>query len=352
MKARKFILPILPFLLISIVWYLQFSYTPAFRSVAGFESVSEIAEVEINGTRQFLVIRGADRKSPLLLVLHGGPGTPLTPLMRKHNADLEREFVVVYWEQRGAGKSYSLFMELHPFTLDQYVEDTRAVTNYLLDRFQRRKLLLLGHSWGSLVGLTAAHHYPDLYRAYIGVGQNIDFVRQESLAYSFTMEKAKHANDEEALNTLKEIGPPQHGRYPTGEQAIRKQRSILARYNGDSFRYNIEQAYTRAVIECTEYSWFEKALFTRGIQKSLQAAEQGLQPYNLFETVPQVKVPVYFVTGRHDANAAPQLVSEYFQKLRAPKKELLWLENSAHYPMLDEPEAFHRILLNISEASK
>ncbi|MDX1960458.1 MAG: alpha/beta hydrolase [Leptospiraceae bacterium] len=338
--------------LVIFSWYLQLAYTPSIVSLFGTNSIAEIVSIDVNGSSQYLVIRGTNIKSQLLLVVHGGPGTPLTPLMRKHNEALEQDFVVVYWEQRGAGKSFTLFMDLQPFSLDQYVEDTKVVTTYLLKRFEQKNIILVGHSWGSLVGITTARLYPELIRVYIGVGQNVHFTRQEKMAYDFTIEKATEANDKQALETLKEIGPPMEGRYSNGKDSILKQRKLLAHYHGDSTQYNIEEAYTKAVIESTEYSWIEKVLFTQGIKASLDAAEKDLKPFNIFQSVPRLAIPAYFISGNNDANASPKLVQEYVQSLESPKKEFILLENSAHYPMLDQPELFHSTLLNIVEKVK
>lgn len=336
----------------SVFWYIQYSYTPAIPEITRTQSIAEVVQIEAQGRSQYLIIRGANKNSPLLLIIHGGPGTPLTPLMRKHNAELERDFVVVYWEQAGAGKSYVPFMELRPFTLERYVEEARTVSEYLRKRFHKENLIVLGHSWGSLVGLHTAHKYPDLFRVFIGVGQNIDSVRQETLTYEFTVNEARKSRDQEALAILHKIGPPEKGRYQGGEESIRAQRSLLARYNGDSTRYNIEEAYTDAVIQCTEYSWLEKAFFSWAISESLEAAEKDLRPLNVFESVPNLSIPAFFISGRHDANSALELVREYTEYLEAPQKKLIILEHSAHYPMLDQPEAFRETLLEIAEATK
>lgn len=335
----------------SAFWYIQQSYTPPIPNITEAGSIAELVQIEAQGRKQYLVIRGTNKTSPLLLVIHGGPGTPLTPLMRKHNAELEEDFVVVYWEQAGAGKSFVPFMELRPFTLERYVEEARTVSEYLLKRFNRDSLILMGHSWGSLIGLQTAYKYPHLFRVFIGVGQNIDLVRQEALAYKFTLNEARKSKDHEALKTLQRIGPPEKGRYKGGEESIRAQRSLLSRYNGDSTRYNIEEAYTEAVIQCAEYSWLEKALFSWAISESLHAAEKDLKPFNAFDSVPSLSIPAFFISGRRDANAALELVREYIEYLHAPKKELIVLEHSAHYPMLDQPTEFRETLKKIVEAT-
>lgn len=352
-KSTRIILALLTVIgVASGLWYIQYSYTPAIAQITGVESIAEIVQIEAQGRSQYLIIRGANKSSPLLLVIHGGPGTPLTPLMRKHNAELEKDFVVVYWEQAGAGKSFVPFMELRPFTLERYVEEAKTVSEYLLSRSNRENLIVMGHSWGSLIGLSTAHKYPHLFRVFIGVGQNIDLVRQEALAYEFTLNEARKNADQEALAILQKMGPPKKGRYKGGEDSIRAQRSLLAFYNGDSTRYNIEEAYTEAVIRCAEYSWLEKSLFSWAISQSLEAAEKDIEPFNVFDSVPNLRIPVFFISGRRDANAALELVREYAEYLKAPHKELIVLEDSAHYPMLDQPSEFRKALLKVAEATR
>ena len=135
------------------------------------ESIAEKTRVPINGAEQGMVIRCANPANPVLLFVHGGPGLPEYFLDATRPTRLEREFTVVWWDQRGAGLSYRAGSSAESMTVEQFVDDTIAVTDYLRERFGQDKNYLLGHSWGSAVGIRAAARAPERYRAYIGMGQ-------------------------------------------------------------------------------------------------------------------------------------------------------------------------------------
>ena len=135
--------------------------------------------ISINGTKQWVLIRGNDESKPVLLYLHGGPGQSLIPFAYKATNKLVNDFIVVYWDQRGTGLSYDESIPDETMTIDQFIEDTRSVTEYLKRKFNKDKIYLLGHSWGTVLGTLVIQKYPDDYYAYIGVGQVVNSEEQE-----------------------------------------------------------------------------------------------------------------------------------------------------------------------------
>ena len=148
-------------------------------------SISLIEKIPVGGMDQYLVIRGEDADKPVLLMLHGGPGTPEFPLMRDPNLVLEKEFVVVHWEQRGAGKSFSPDIPVESMTTNQLIADAAEVSNYLRKRFKQEKIYLMGHSWGSFLGILTAQRYPKLFHAYVGIGQVASQYQAEKLSLAW-----------------------------------------------------------------------------------------------------------------------------------------------------------------------
>ncbi|MGB5690767.1 MAG: alpha/beta hydrolase, partial [Woeseiaceae bacterium] len=144
-------------------------------------SVAELTSIEVNGDRQHLLIRGRDRENPVLLFVHGGPGMPAMFLAHSFQRDLEREFVVVHWDQRAAGKSFVTDTEPSTITTSQYLDDLFVVVDALRKRFGQERIYLLGHSHGSYLGILAVSRHPELFHAYIGVGQVVD----EARAFAF-----------------------------------------------------------------------------------------------------------------------------------------------------------------------
>ncbi|MGL5891038.1 MAG: alpha/beta fold hydrolase, partial [Bacteroidia bacterium] len=123
-------------------------------------SIAVIERVSIGGTEQAMIIRGHDVKNPVLLYLHGGPGTPEFAFIKKEFAELEKHFTICYWEQRGAGKSAKWKLPSEQVTLEQLVKDCGEVAVYLQQRFKTGRIYLLGHSWGTVLGAHSAKTYP------------------------------------------------------------------------------------------------------------------------------------------------------------------------------------------------
>lgn len=160
------------------------SRTPQIRDEKGKVipgSIASLEKVYIGGVKQWILIRGRSVNNPVLLFLHGGPGSAEWPLVRDYNRSLEDHFIHVYWEQRGAGKSYS--KNIGNMHIDQFISDTRELLQYLQKRVNREKVFLIGHSWGSLLGILTAEKYPELFHAYIGVGQFVSAKEQEEISY-------------------------------------------------------------------------------------------------------------------------------------------------------------------------
>lgn len=134
-------------------------------------SIAERCFAEINGAKLGMIIKGQDTSNPILLFVHGGPGMPEYFLTKDYPTGLEEYFTVAWWDQRGAGLSYSSDINKEDMTIEQFVEDTIAVTNFLREKFGQEKIYLMGHSWGSFIAIEAAQKAPELYEAYIGVGQ-------------------------------------------------------------------------------------------------------------------------------------------------------------------------------------
>jgi len=167
-------------------------------------SISEKIFVEINGTRQGMFIQSADTSHPLLLFLHGGPGMPELFLNSTHPTGLEQDFTVVWWEHRGTGISYGPEIPQESLTVEQLIADATAVTNYLRNRFAKEKIYLLGHSWGSFLGIQVAYTAPELYHAYIGMAQISHQLRSEVTAHRYLLDQYRARGDLHMVHRLGE----------------------------------------------------------------------------------------------------------------------------------------------------
>jgi pimeloyl-ACP methyl ester carboxylesterase len=309
-------------------------------------SIASLEKVNLGGQEQWILIRGVDITKPVILFLHGGPGTANMCLLRKYTDELEQHFIVVTWDQRGAGKSYQAINPHSAMTIDRFVLDTGELTQLLCHRFDRQKIFLVGHSWGSLIGILSIQKYPNSYHAYIGIGQIVNMQENEQISYDWTLAQATKAEDKRAIRTLTEIGnPPYAGDW---QKKLMTQRRLLGKYGGELYGSS-NGAFPlvfSSLISANEYNLLDKVNFFKGIFASNHLLWQELLTINLKKQELSFKVPVYFALGRYDYEAPSIIAEQYFQIIEAPKKEIIWFENSAHLANIEENEKFDDLLIN------
>jgi pimeloyl-ACP methyl ester carboxylesterase len=310
-------------------------------------SISEIKTVDINGLNQRIIIRGRDTTKPILLYLHGGPGDPEFPFVHYFNPAIEDMFVVCYWDQRGAGLSYSRNIPPETMTLPQFVDDAGKVTEYLIHRFKRPKIYLLGHSWGTMLGSFTANKYADYYYAFLSVGQVGNQQSSEKISYDFVLSKARELKDRNAVRALEKIGSPP---YPDPEEALEKlivERKYVIRYGGAVKKGNFYPEAIKPLILCREYTLVDKINYLKGMRFTKKYLWDVIMKTNLMKTIPSQNIPIYIFQGTSDYETTYAISKAYFDSLQAPVKKFYTFENSAHSPIFEESEKFNRILNEI-----
>jgi pimeloyl-ACP methyl ester carboxylesterase len=334
---------------IAIAAWLRPASTSPFRDAQGKprpKSIAALERITLGGVKQSLLIRSENVANPVLLYLHGGPGTSELGMVRQHNIPvLEKHFTVVVWDQRGAGKSYAAHEPESGMTVEQLISDARELSLLLGQRFHQPKIYLVGHSWGSALGALTVARYPELYYAYVGVGQVVNMREGERISYEWTLAQAERAGDAKSVARLREIGAPP---YP-GElrPKLMTQRRILAKYGGEVHgnRGGGMSTLMDGLLRSREYSWPDRVNVFRGIFANMRLLWPQILSIDLFAQAPELKVPVYLLEGRHDYEAPAVLAERYFQALQAPRKELVWFENSAHFVNTEEADAFNRFFV-------
>ncbi len=317
------------------------------------EGISEIQYLEINQTRQYVLIRGKDKSNPVLLFLHGGPGASETALLRKFNSDLENYFTVVYWDQRAAGKSFNKEIPKEAIQVEHYIRDVDTLVAYLQNRFQVEKIFLVGHSWGSRLGLYAVQRHPENFMAYVGIGQELVSYEGELLSYQYTLARAREVNHQKAIRELEEMGEPQSGdytkMYKTGFWGLVRQKYWLLKLGGEFYDKTSYTQWILAIWLSREYAFFDLFKYAKG--SSFSAGNIIYDPdfnnINFFEQIPEVKIPVFFISGAQDYNTPWTLVQKYCDHIQAPYKEFIRFDKSGHSPVFEEPEKFNREILRI-----
>ena len=317
----------------------RLGHTPPFRTPAGQVvpgSVAEVGYCRLGGVDQWVMIRGENLADPPLIHLHGGPGFSETRLLRHFNSDLEKRFTVVYWDQRGAGKSFDASLPESSMTVDRFIVDLGELVDMVCARVGQEQVVLHGHSWGSALGVIYANRHPQRVAAYVGTGQIGDWSAAESASYAYALAEAQRRDNRAALKALRAIGPP-----PYPASSVFKERTWVQRLDGQlSPRALLRLG--RIALGGTESSLLDLPRQFRGFRFSMNAMWDEVSNLNLLRDAPELRVPVFFFLGRRDHWVPPETSMAYFDALSAPSKEVLWFDESGHEPFVDEPAEFNQ----------
>jgi pimeloyl-ACP methyl ester carboxylesterase len=328
------------------------AYTPSIvgaegQPVAG--SIASLETVRLGGSEQWISIRGRSADNPVLLWLAGGPGGSQLATVRYHLGGLEERFVVVNWEQPGAGKSYGAVPH-SALTPERYISDAHELVLYLKERFDEGRIYLVGESWGSALGVWLVQRYPQEFHAFVGTGQMVDFIETEMFDYEFALDLAREQGNSAKVAELEKQGPPPY----YGGDATWKQAAYLldgfAYMNADPDIAQDDGFDTFKDVLSPEYGLYDKLNWARGVIDSGNVVFPQLwrADADLRRDAPRLEVPVYFLIGRHDVNAPTALAEEYFELLAAPCKTWVWFERSGHNPWVHESAKFVETLVNIA----
>jgi pimeloyl-ACP methyl ester carboxylesterase len=309
------------------------------------DSIYSLESIDLGGVKQTILITGKDSTRPVLLFLHGGPAFSEMALVRKYDRDLDADFIVVNWDQRGTNLSYSPSIPKSSMTMDQIVSDAHELITLLKKRFHREKIFLMGHSFGSAVGMILASKYPQDLFAYIGVGQVANMQENERVSLQFAMQMAQKENNEKAISELKGILP-----YPSPESTLKQlytSRKWMTYYGGEVYgQHDVDS--TLAGVADGNNPLFDPTKFDQGMDFSMENLWAPFLKTDFPRSIPELKIPVYFLLGKHDYNVPYMLAEDYFKKLKAPSKKLILFDNSAHVPQFEEPQKFVKVMAGIA----
>jgi proline iminopeptidase len=310
-------------------------------------SIARLEKVRLGGHEQWIMLRGYSVDKPVLLYLSGGPGQSDLPFVRVLLDDLAQNFVVVGWDQRGTGKSYSALDPTETLTLDRAVSDTIELTNYLRQRFDEEKIYLLGESWGSTLGVLAVQRQPELYHAWIGSGQMVSQQETDHRIYQDVLALAERMNDSALAQRMQAYGEPPYKDIPYANAFV------MGLYDRLSKPYTPPQPYIKRGTEAnlgpwgilgSEYNLVEKVNVLRGLIDVFSVMYPQLQVIDFRQTVKQLKVPAYMLDGVAELSARRDLALEWFEQLNAPLKQRFTFENAGHSVVFEQFEAFSQIM--------
>jgi pimeloyl-ACP methyl ester carboxylesterase len=323
-----------------------YAMTPPITGAQGSplpNSTATLEQVTLNGSRQWISIRGKDIRKPVLLFLAGGPGGSQLATARFALGGLEDHFVVVNWEQPGSGKSFDA-VDRSTITPERYIEDAHALVLLLRERFGTEKVYLLGESWGSALGILLVQRYPELFHAFIGTGQMVAFLENDLMCYDFALRLARQKGDRAKVEKLTRQGPPPY----YGKDVAWKEAAFLM----DTFTYmnanpaiSDNGANTFRDLAAPEYGLYDKVSWFRGVIETLGVVYPQLWGVDFRTQAAKLEVPVYFLIGKHDINAPVVLTEQYYELLDAPHKQIVWFEHSGHTPWVSESDRFVQVMV-------
>lgn len=307
------------------------------RKIVTDNGVERLEKVNLGGLDQWISIRGQDKDNPVLLFLHGGPGFATMPMSWRFQTGWEDYFTVVQWDQRGAGKTYA---EHDPaavaptMTIDQFVTDAEDLIRRLQNEFGKEKIFVAGISWGSIVGIEVAQRHPEWLHAYVGLGQLVDFRENEKRGWDFVMNEAKRRGDEDAIAKLEAIAP-----YPndnTSADDLFTQRGYIGAYGGAMHNRSGYGSEAAGAVLSPEYTDADMEAFRKGPEYAFRLIFPELMAFSVLD-LRRLECPIVLFSGRYDYNVNSDLGAEWLARLKAPAKEIVWFEHSAHLTMSEEP---------------
>lgn len=322
--------------------------------------IDVVEVVRLGGVNQSILIQAEDVTKPVLLFVHGGPCMPVPGVVSRGQnyavstmtKELVKHFVVVFWDQRGAGKSYQKSTPPETFRVEQFIQDCEELINLLTKRFHQDKVYLTGHSWGSIIGLTVASRAPEKLHGYVGISQILNWPNNDTICYQWLRTKAENAKDQKTLKKLDELGPPPYlelKKWTDFRRPLIKYNSII--YNSDTVKHPGMLAAFMIFLNSTEYSLkdiFHSFYSSYNLTYTKDLIED-FSKINL-DTLKRIEIPIAFLHGAHDFHVDGRPVEEFYQALDAPHgKEMVWYERSSHMFHPEDAREIEKFLIQFAK---
>jgi len=304
--------------------------------------------VTIGGILQVLYFRGEDIKNPIILFIHGGPGQPEIPFLHDFQYSWETHFTIVHWDQRNSGKTFFLNNPeavLETLNFERALSDAHEVAQYIREKLNQDKIIVLGHSYGSVLGTALVQSYPQYFSAYIGLAQVVNMRDNERVGFDMLLEIARKKGNNKDIRAIESLAP-----YPPNEAFNKSFMSRLMSVRQFQAKYGIATGGDLRTIfrllTSPYYSWQEKGYFSKDIlANQLPIFKYLFDEFDIHYFGTTFEIPVFIVMGDRDYNTPHTLAKEFFEEISAPHKAFFLIPNAGHFAMMDNKAEFNRVLL-------
>lgn len=317
---------------------------PGLACKSATQAIHEEGFVEIGGIQQWVTMNGKHCSNPVILIVHGGPGNTMSPYASAIYGAWEKDYTIVQWDQRGAGKTYGKNKptEETPLTVAQMADDGVALAAYITQYLGKKKIILTGSSWGSILGVQMSLSKPELFYAYVGTSQVVDYKANQTASYNKVLSLAKAAGDQEVITKVSALGPPPWSN-PRNFGVLRK---VIRKYEAlrtdpaPAAWWVSDPAYaTPAAL--ADYEGGEDYSFLKFVGYK---GDGMFSKVDFLSTATKFAIPVFFVQGAEDLLTMPDITHQYVNTVTAPQKEYIVVPRAGHDPNLPFIEAQLKLL--------
>ncbi|MGL1894254.1 MAG: alpha/beta hydrolase [Spirochaetaceae bacterium] len=303
----------------------------------------------INNMKQYYTVQTRDESLPLILFLHGGPGGANIGMssVMDSNSSLTEHFTIIQYDQRGAGKSYNEEMIEDYISLDLLLDDIKKIIDEILQKFNKEKLYIIGHSFGTLLGVRLCKDIPSKIISYIGIAQLANMFESETLCTEEALKLCDIKNNNKAkkmINSSLEYFNDKN--YP---EYIKLQRLAMTKIGGFSYNrkpMNPSLLYIISVMS-PHYSIKDGINMKKGLNYSTDMLWNEIMEINLINEVKEVYVPMYFILGKEDIVAIPSVAINFIDSLKAPIKKTIFFNKSGHSPHMEERKKYEDLVIEL-----
>lgn len=307
--------------------------------------IDEKIYVKLNGQNQYVFIRGKDVNNPIILNLHGGPAGPDAFFTYEFAKEIREDFTYVSWDQRGCGRTYfknkNIDSKNETVDFEQAIKDVDELVRYLCKRFNKDKVIIMGHSYGSLLGVSYVSKYPERVECYLGIGQSVSIADTQALNYNEAVSLLK--NDNKKIDKLAMTYQRLRANFNL-ENLMRFQRlttpCMVANMDGLKKKNQIMLILSSPDLSFNDIRWLLGMLNLKGHYNRNKKLLDYTLSANVYNAGIQFSVPMYFISGEYDKSCRVALLKEYYDEIIAPFKKLVIMKKCGHSPQIDEPVLF------------